>query len=257
MMRVLYRVGAGIALYLCASHINDRILFAPFSERSTYGGTHAMAAAVGEENIGRQTRDLEEDLPRIREDKPEVIPLNVSKIQSIYRGRDRFSLLFVFLLYAKERSGLLVHNINRVIEGLSSAPHLDVKIRILLDGSGTVDHSFLKDVQRRASRVVKTKLILLRQNIGLKHSWLSAASYGSFDFVAIVEDDILFSRYVLPYSELCIRDVLLQDPLVIGCSYYVNPHSDITNRRSPGSANPDRYYATMALTSTSSSKIMN
>ena len=62
-MRVLYRVGAGIALYLCASHINDRILFAPFSERSTYGGTHAMAAAVGEENIGRQTRDLEEDLP--------------------------------------------------------------------------------------------------------------------------------------------------------------------------------------------------
>ena len=90
-IRVLYKLFAGIALYLCASHINDRNLLAPVFERSTCGGTHAKATAVGEDNIGRQARNLEEDLSRIREDKLEVIRLNVSKIQSIYRGRDRFS----------------------------------------------------------------------------------------------------------------------------------------------------------------------
>ena len=85
-------------------------------------------------------------------------------------------------------------------------------------------------------QVLKTDLTLETENLGLRQSWLTAIPNGLYDFIAIIEDDVLLSRQVVPFTQMCIRRVLIHDSRVVGCSYYVNPYSDITNQVSPGYA---------------------
>ena len=92
-------------------------------------------------------------------------------------------------------------------------------------------------------QVVQANLTIRSENLELKQSWLAAIPTGFFDYAAIIEDDVLLSRFVVTFSQRCILEALLQDRRLIGCSYYVNPYSDITNTWSPGVGKPEEYTA--------------
>ena len=63
-----------------------------------------------------------------------------------HHRHDIHSVVFVFLTYAKERVNLLSRNINRILEGALAAKHLDITLHIILDGSGTIDTRFLRQL---------------------------------------------------------------------------------------------------------------
>jgi hypothetical protein len=156
---------------------------------------------------------------------------------------DQYSLLFVFLMYSQEKSNLLSQNVQRIIDQAPKARHLNVSIHIILDGFGSVDPVLLKKIHDRAMKVVPSRLTLRDEHLGMRQSWLNAIPANDFDFVAIIEDGVLLSRFVIPFSQMCIKKVLTQDSRMVGCSYYGSHYSDITNEWSPGFAKPNKYYA--------------